>query len=413
MVFFAMKSINFAVIGYGQRGKQMTESVLSEIEDINIVAVCDNYADRADEAADYVEKKIGKRPFSTTDYVQALKFKDVEAVFVATDWETHVEVAIDALKEGLPVALEVGGAYTIESLWNLVHTQESTGTPLMFMENCCFGKEEILVTSMARHGVFGDIVHCHGAYGHYLASEIAEGDARRHYRLRNYLKRNGENYPTHELGPIAKLLNINRGNRMVSLVSVASRAAGMEDYIRLHEDKHADLIGKRFSQGDIINTIITCADGSTISLKLDTTLPRSYSRELTICGTRGRYEMNTNTVYFDSEKEYYDPVEFYRNNFDNLQNFVEKYQHPIWKSITPEEQLVGHGGMDGIEFRVFVDCLRDNKPMPIDVYDAAAWMCITTLSEASIALGGTPQIIPDFTSGAWTYRQPLDVLKLL
>ncbi len=405
-----MKTIKFAVIGYGQRGKQLTDDVLLNMDDVEVIAVCDKYADRASAAADSVECKRGKRPFSTTDYKKLLEVEGIEAVLVASDWETHVEIAIDALKKRIPVALEVGGAYNIDSLWELVHAQENTGTPLMFMENCCFGKWELLVTSLARHGILGDVVHCHGCYGHYLCPEIAGGDINRHYRLRNYLRRNGENYPTHELGPIAKLLNINRGNRMVSLVSVASRAAGMEEYINQNAEKYPDLVGKKFRQGDIVNTIITCADGSTISLRLDTTLPRSYSREFTVRGTRGMYEMNTNSIYLLGEPEEFDQVKFYRENFNNIIRFEEEYQHPMWKAITPEDEAAGHGGMDAMEFRVFVDCLHENKPMPIDVYDAAAWMSITALSEASVAMGGAPQAIPDFTGGAWTYREPEDVL---
>ena len=407
-----MKKIRFGVIGLGCRGISILEPILLNMEDVEVVAVCDLYGDRTEKGAESVAAKTGKRPFATTDYRQILTHEGIDAVYVASDWETHVEVAIDALKAGIAVALEVGGAYSIDSLWRLVHTQEAAGTPLMFMENCCFGRNELLVTSLVRHGFFGDVVHCHGAYAHYLAEEIAGGYQNRHYRLRNYLNRNCENYPTHELGPIAKILNVNRGNRMVSLVSVASRAAGMEDFISQHAEKYPELIGKKFRQGDIVNTIITCADGSTISLKLDTTLPRSYSREFTVHGTRGMYEMNNNLIYLAGEPESFSTAPFYHTQYNNVERFAEEYLHPVWKQMTPEAMRLGHGGMDGIEFRVFVDALHNKTPMPIDVYDAAAWMSVSALSEASVALGGTPQAIPDFTAGAWITRAPEDVLAL-
>ena len=217
-----MKKTAFGVIGLGLRGSSILKNILLNMEDVSVTAVCDSYADRAEAGADLVLEKSGVRPFATTDYRILLKRESIDAVYVASDWETHVEIAIDALREGVPVALEVGGAYSIESLWELVRAQEASGTPLMFMENCCFGRSELLVTALVRHGFFGDVVHCHGAYAHYLAEEIAGGFQNRHYRLRNYLSRNCENYPTHELGPIAQLLNINRGNRMVYLTSMAS-----------------------------------------------------------------------------------------------------------------------------------------------------------------------------------------------
>ncbi len=407
-----MKKVRFGVIGLGGRGISILQPILLHMEDVEVVAVCDLYDDRTEKVANDVAERTGKRPFATTDYRQLLTHEGIDAVYVASDWETHVEIAIDALKAGIAVALEVGGAYSIDSLWRLVHTQEAAGTPLMFMENCCFGRSEMLVTALVRHGYFGDVVHCHGAYAHYLAEEIAGGYQNRHYRLRNYLNRNCENYPTHELGPIAKILNINRGNRMVSLVSVASRAAGMEDYIAQHAEKYPELVGKKFRQGDIVNTIITCADGSTISLKLDTTLPRSYSREFTVHGTRGMYEMNNNMIYLSGEPEAFDTAPFYHKQYNSIERFADEYLHPVWKQMTPEAMRLGHGGMDGIQFRVFVDALLNGTPMPIDVYDAAAWMSVTALSEVSVAMGGVPQAIPDFTAGAFLTRAPEDVLPL-
>ena len=405
-----MKKIRIGVIGYGQRGSWITKNVLLSLNDFEVVAVCDEYEDRTQQAVTDVETITGNRPMASCNYEDILECKGMDAVFVATSWETHVEIAIDAMKKGIPVALEVGGAYSLESLWKMVQTQEETQTPLMFMENCCFGREELLATSMVRNGVFGDVVHCQGAYGHYLPGEIAAGNQIRHYRLRNYLTRNCENYPTHELGPIAKILNINRGNRMVSLVSVASRAAGMEEYINLHKEEFSELVGRKFRQGDIVNTIITCADGSTILLRLDTTLPRHYSRELTVRGIKGLYEQGNNFVHLLGDPEGWDTYKHYQAYNNNAKKYEEKYLPNVWKAITPEQIEAGHGGMDVIEFQVFAECLRENKPMPIDVYDAASWMCITALSEASVAQGGLPQMIPDFTGGMWTRRKPMDVV---
>ncbi|MBQ8213772.1 MAG: Gfo/Idh/MocA family oxidoreductase, partial [Clostridia bacterium] len=358
-----MKKMTFGVIGLGLRGTSILKNILLNMEDVEVVAVCDQYADRTEKSADRVQQKCGKRPFETTDYKTLLAREGIDAVYVASDWETHVEIAVDALKAGIPTALEVGGAYSIESLWTLVRAQETSGTPLMFMENCCFGRSELLVTALVRHGFFGDVVHCHGAYAHYLAEEIAGGEQNRHYRLRNYLSRNCENYPTHELGPIARLFNINRGNQMVTLVSVASRAAGMEDYIAQNADKYPELVGKKFRQGDIVNTLITCADGSTISLKLDTTLPRSYSREFTVHGTRGMYEMNNNMIYLAGEPEAFSTAKFYHEHYNSIERFADDYLHPVWNEMTPESKRICHGGMDWIELRVFFDALRENRPI--------------------------------------------------
>jgi hypothetical protein len=281
----------------------------------------------------------------------------------------------------------------------------------MFMENCCYNRDELLATAIARKGLFGKIIYCSGSYSHDLRSEVTRGKENRHYRLRNYLTRNCENYPTHELGPIAKILNINRGNRMVSLVSVASGSCGMEQYVEDNKDNiNPELIGVKFAQGDIINTIITCENGEQILIRLDTSLPRSYNREFTVRGSKGMFEQTSNSVYFDGQKEFWSPVEY----FDEYKNTAEQFKDMLpdcWSAITQEQLDAGHGGMDYIEFRDFVDRLKAGEEMAIDVYDAAAWMVVTCLSEESIKEGGMPKAIPDFTRGAYKTRPSLDVVK--
>lgn len=405
-------SLNMAVIGLGERGFSLIKDVLVHQPDVNIIGVCDVYADRIDRAMKKIQDVKGNTPFGSTDYKDIFKLENLDAVLVSTAWEYHGEITIYALKKGIPVAMEVGGAYCEEELWELVHTYEETRTPLMFMENCCYDKAECLATKMARAGLFGKIVHMEGSYSHDLRGEIADGDQNRHYRLRNYLNRNCENYPTHEIGPIAKLLNINRGNRFVSLVSVASKAEGMKEYIRKNAEKYPELQGAEFKQGDIVTTIITCANGETVTLKLDTTLPCFYTRSFTVRGTKGFYEQNTHTVFIDdvhNKEEYWTPVESYTKLLNNAKEYEQEYLPDFWKNITKEQLDSGHGGMDYFEFRAFIDALKNDREMPIDVYDAATWMAITVLSEKSIAHGGAPVAFPDFTCGKWIVRQGKDV----
>ncbi len=397
-----MKNINVGFIGLGGRGYGNLRLVLG-MEGITVTAVCDLYEDRTQNAAKAVEEKRGNKPFETLDYKELLAREDVEAVVICTSWDTHVHIAVDGMRAGKAVGMEVGGAYSEEECYDLVNAYEETKSPFMFLENCNYGKNEMFVYNMVKDGVFGEVVHCHGAYSHDLREEITTGREKRHYRLNEYLNRNRENYPTHELAPIAKLLNINNGNRMVSLVSVASKSAGLKQYVDDRKDTivNKDLIGQEFKQGDIVNTIITCENGETISLKLDTTLPRSYSRELTVCGTKARYEENTNMLFLDGDTETFKTTQFYKDNFDSAKKMEEKYMPDIWKEITPEILDAGHGGMDYFVFCDFFDKLRKNEPMPINVYDAVAVMCISYLSEISIANGGAPVEIPDFTKGKY------------
>lgn len=407
-----MKQVNVGFIGLGCRGKLLS-SIVAEMEEANIVAVCDLYEDRQEEAAEMIGQKTGTKPKTCGDYHELLKDDTIDAVIIAASWEAHVPVAIDCMQAGKITALEVGGAYTVEDCYALVEAQERTGTPFMFLENCCYGKFELLSTALVRKGMMGEIVHCHGAYGHDLRSEVLGGRVNRHYRLNNYITRNCENYPTHELGPIARLLGINRGNRMVSLVSVASKAAGLQEFS--HDPRNPDplLAGQKFAQGDIIHTLITCEDGSTISLKLDTTLPRFYSREFTVRGTKGCCLMDINAVLLDDEglEEFFDPQLSVQKYLNNAEQFTE-YLPKIWKDMDKEKTHRGHGGMDYLMLREFFRAVQEGRPMPIDIYDAAAWMVITPLSEQSIARQGAAVEIPDFTNGAWRTRKNTDIVEL-
>lgn len=405
------ENIRVGIIGYGERSRSTDTRITATLPGVTITAVCDLYEDRAQQAYDDVISYGMPAPFKTCRYREVLAREDVDVVLIFSSWESHIPVAIEAMRAGKAVAMEVGGAYTVQDCYDLVKTYEETGVPVMMLENCCYDKNELLVTNMVRRGLFGEIVHCHGSYAHCLRDEITTGAEKRHYRLNNYRYRNCENYPTHELGPIAKLLDINRGNRMVSLVSVASKAAGLKRYIEDHPEKvpNEQLIGMDFAQGDIVQTIITCANGETISLKLDTTLPRKYSREFTVRGTRGMYSEDVNAVVLDGEEE---ENGFYMRDFlNNASKYEAEYLPKLWKKELDPTQKLGHGGMDYFVLDAFFKALREGAPMPIDVYDTAAWMAITPLSEISIKNGGAPVAVPDFTNGAWKTRPRLDVFE--
>lgn len=404
-----MKTVRIGIVGLGQRGKGMLNVFLA-YSYVDVVAICDVYQDRVDEMAKVVLEKRNHEPRKYTDFNEMLLEKEIDAIYVASSWEEHINQAILCMEHHIPVAMEVGGAYSIKDCWRLVNEYEKTKTPIMMMENCCYDKFETLLLNLNQEEKFGEIIHCHGAYSHDLRSEISEGNKIRHYRLRNYISRNCENYPTHELGPIAKLLNINAGNRFVSMVSVASKSKGLKEYIEEGRCSDKSLDGVKFAQGDIISTIITCENGETITLTLDTTLPGYYSRQLEVKGTKGCANQEANMVLFDEPNREelwhpYESIQKYGNNAEQLKDYLPKY----WRDVTPEQISLGHGGMDYFMVGTFLDALLNNKEMPIDVYDAAAWYAITPLSEKSIKNGGRPYQIPDFTRGKYKNRKQTQI----
>ena len=405
-----MNKLRLGIVGLGQRGSSLLRTFLA-FSCVDIVALCDVYSDRVDSANEMVLEKRGVSSKKYSDFNQFLKDTNLDAVIVASSWEEHINQTIQCIKEGIPVGMEVGGAYKVKDCFRLVKAYEKYKTPMMLLENCCYDKFETLLSNLNNEGKFGEIIHCHGAYSHDLREEITNGNIKRHYRLRNYIRRNCENYPTHELGPIAKLLNINQGNRFVSVVSVSSKSRGLETYIQDGKCEDNSLKGVKFKQGDIISTIITCENGETITLTLDTTLPGYYSRQLQIKGTRGFANQESNMILFDEEREeIWQPVETIKKYIDTANNYKD-YLPKYWRDITPEQINLGHGGMDFYMAATFIDCLLNKKEMPIDVYDTASWYVITALSEKSIKHHGKVYKIPDFTKGRYKTRKKTEAFE--
>ena len=396
--------VRVGYIGLGRRGTSMLKRCFAEMKDVEIVWICDLKPEKIKEGLQILAEAGRPVPKTSVDYRDVLADASVDAVLIMSGWDSHVQISLDSMRAGKYTAVEVGVAYDLSECYALVDTYEATGSPLMMLENCCYGRREMMALKMVKEGLFGEIVHCDGGYLHYLNeldlffSKDGVYDTA-HYRAYEYQNRNCEQYPTHELGPISKVLGINRGNRMMTLSSTASKSRGLRAYIKEQVAPEHPLYDKAFRQGDIITTVITCAGGETIRLTLDTTLPRPYySRNFTVRGTKGCCieEGHAATFYLEGMKE---------PTFNNEAEFFEKYDHPLHAEYAKIEALGGHGGIDWLVSRAFIESVKAGTDTPIDAYDTAAWMAIGPLSEASINKGGAPVDVPDFTRGKWFRRE--------
>lgn len=387
--------VGLAVIGLGCRGISQLKTLL-DMPDVRVTAVCDVYPDRTEAGRELVKSRTGAAPFASTEAIACMERGDVDAVIIMTSWETHIPLCIEAMKRGKRPAMEVGGASSVDECWRLVRVSEETGVPVMLLENCCYGETELTLLNMIRQDVFGALVHCAGAYSHDLRDEIGNGDVNRHYRQRHFLRRNGELYPTHELGPIANYLNINRGNRMTALTAMASKSLGLHAWLQKNR-ADSPLRDAAVNEGDVVTTMIRCANGETILLTHDCTLPRFYSRGGVVRGTKGMWMEDGHFIYLDGVT----PVRDWTHAPESDAPYMQKYLHPLWRDYRDFGIRGNHDGMDYLTLRAFIESVQRQSPPPIDVYDAAAWMSVTPLTEASIAAGSLPQPIPDFTDGKW------------
>lgn len=384
-----MEKTVFGIIGLGDRGCDILDT-LSQMKDVEIRAICDFHEDRLARANSMLQKETGKKAQEVRDADELFAMDAIEAVIIATSWDSHIPLALKAMRQGKYAAIEVGPAHNLDECWQLVRTSEETGVPCMMLENCCYGDKELAVLQMIRRGLFGEVTHVRGGYHHdmrWCTTHLYDNSGERAYEN---LHRNGDLYLTHELGPIMNYLGLNRGNRMVTLCSMASKARGMTEYYMNSDVGRAH--PQNFAMGDVITTMIKCASGETILLTHDTCLDRTYSRGGHVQGTKGIWNEEMNAIHIDgrSEKEKWEPFEPY----------LAEFRHPLWRD---KEKYTHwhHGGMDFLMLRALVHSVKEKTPPPIDVYDAATMMAISVLTEQSIAMGSQPVQIPDFTGGRW------------
>ncbi len=392
------ETVNIGIVGVGSRGSHLL-SLLTDVEGVRVTAVCDRLEDRLLAAKNKVSGIYGHEIGAYFDCRKMFREAALDGVIVATSWPSHTGIAVAAMENGIAPAVECGGADSADEAWLLVRTSERTGVPCMFLENCCYMRAELSLLKMVKMGVFGEITYCEGGYQHDLRAMIANRNEARQERWDAYRYKNAELYHSHELGPIMKWLNINRGNRIVSLVSMASKARGLNLYSLEHRGE--PLMAE---QGDVVTTLMKCAHGETIRLTYDTTLPRPYSRGARLQGTKGLWMEDNNGIYIEGLS----PQVPGHGAWEPFTKYLDDpvYEHELWTNYRSAGVKGGHGGCDFLVLSAFADSLRRGIQSPLDVYDAATIMAITPLSAESIASGGRPVPVPDFTDGRWIKREP-------
>ena len=414
-------TVNIGLIGVGLRGTNHLNNLLLR-DDVTIMAICDIDQERIGLNLDLVEKSGKKKPTvfgkNEMDYKNLLELKDLDAVIIATPWLWHTRMAKDAMLAGKYTGLEVSAANTMEECWDLVNVHEQSGTHLMILENVNYRRDVMAVLNMVKQNVFGETMHFRCGYQHDLrfvklndgksayGKGVEFGDkgiSEAKWRTQHSLLRNADVYPTHGVGPIAAMTDINRGNRFESLTSHATKSRGLHNYIVENGGEDHPNAKLNFKMGDVITSTIETANGETIIVTHDTSLPRPYSLGFRVQGTNGLWEVDGNRIYVEGVSE--------PHKWDDADPWLKKYDHPLWVKYGEHATGAGHGGMDFFVIHAFVESVKQQIAPPMDAYDAAAWSAITPLSELSIENNGAPQSFPDFTRGLWVKRKPYNWIK--
>ena len=400
-------TVRVGFIGLGMRGYSAVERFV-HIPGTKIIAICDIDTARVTRS----EKILSNAglPAAATyggeeDSWKALcERPDIDLVYIVTDWKHHAPMAKYAMEQGKHVAIEVPAAMNLDEIWDLIETSERTRKHCMMLENCVYDFFEMNTLNMAQQGLFGEVLHTEGSYIHNL--EEFWPYYWNNWRMDYNREHRGDVYPTHGIGPACQLLDIHRGDRMTTLVSMDTKAVNGPAYI----EKSTGKAPESFANGDHTMTMIRTANGKTIHIQHDVVTPRPYSRMYQLTGTKGFANKYPSEGYaFEPEQISCDSIPDHENlsahgfiSDAQKQALTERYMHPIIKEVGEVAKKVGgHGGMDYIMDYRMIYCLRNGLPLDMDVYDLAEWCSLIPLSAISIENGSAPVEVPDFTRGAW------------
>lgn len=399
--------VRVGFVGIGNRGFDAVKR-MTQIEGVEIKGLCDLRPDRIKMANDFVTAS-GHTPALYHTQPEAWKSMcsrtDIDLVYILTPWSLHTPMALFSMNHDKHVCVEVPAGKTLKELWSLVETSERTRKHCMMVENCCYDFFELTTLNMVRQGFFGEIIHCEGAYIHGLTDILfSKEHFYQMWELEENTKRKGNLYPTHGLGPLCQVMDINRGDKMDYLVSMSSAdfTLGREaERLAALDNFYKPYAGLPFN-GNMNTSIIRTSKGKTIMLQFDVSSPRPYSRIQLVSGTKA------------VALKYPEPARIATGHSwmkeEELQLLYEKFKPEIVKKIgEAAKQVGGHGGMDFIMDWRTIDCLRNGLPLDQDVYDAALWSSVSPLSVWSVANRSSAINVPDFTRGNWVKNTPVDI----
>lgn len=414
MVGFAapkLETVRIGVIGLGMRGPDAVDR-FCHIPGAEVVALCDLHQDRVEKTNEILVRnnkpKAAEYYGGDDAWKELVAREDLDLVYIVTNWQTHVPMALAAMEAGKHVAIEVPAAHTLEDIWALIDTSERTRKHCIMLENCVYDFFELTILNMAQQGVLGDILYAEGGYIHQLEDfwDYYEGD----WRMEFNKQYRGDIYPTHGMGPACQVLNIHRGDKMNYLVSMDSTPKSIPAWLKEHRGES----GEGFQNGQHTLTLIQTELGRTIEIHHDVATPRPYSRQYNVAGTKGyasKYPMPLLALKGESidANTVPDHENLTAHSWlpkDVQERMMEQYKHPIHKELEQiAKEVGGHGGMDYIMDYRLIYCLRNGLPLDMDLYDMAEWSALAPLSAISLEHNSAPVEVPDFTRGYWDLLQ--------
>ncbi len=168
----ANERLRMAVIGAGGMATEHMHSLVEarDIDNLEIVNVCDIYQKRLDKAA----QLTGGKPVK--EYRDVLDNKDVDWVLIAVPEHWHYNMAMDALDAGKHVYVEKPMTHTIQQAHKLVEKVKSTGLKLQVGVQGMSDESYAVANEHIKAGELGKIVLAQIDYSRNYQGDFWAGD---------------------------------------------------------------------------------------------------------------------------------------------------------------------------------------------------------------------------------------------
>ena len=362
-----MKQIKIGIFGIN-RGSDYISSLLANNADI--VAVCDK-----DELwLNKAKERLGDGTAYFTSFDEFLNYP-MDAVLLANYFNEHAPFAVRCLEKGIHVLSECTAAGTMAECVALVRAAEKSKAKYMLCENYPFMKFNREIKRICDGGSLGNILYAEGEYNHPIADDDVNFLRKykpfpRHWR--NYLPRTY--YVTHSLAPIMYATGANPV-RVTAMPVFAPLPDGMP------------VSGTRC--GDRATVITTLNDDDSVFKFTANAGFGAHGNTYRVCGENGQIE-NLRGMGGKIMLRY---------NKWSLPEGMERdnLYEPAWNHKDAELiEKEGHGGGDFLVIQEFLNCIREDKDVPFDVYFATRMSAVGILAHRSQLERGVPYDIPDF-----------------
>src|SRR5664280_3685967 len=119
-------------------------------------------------------------------------------------------------------------------------------------------------------------------------------------------------------------MDVNRGDRFDTLVSMSSISAGLQSYRKEKLEASDPRQQEVYKEGDFNISLIRTVKGRVIELEHNVSNPQPYDRINLIAGTKGIFRDYPPRIFVDGGR---------REDFGPLDPYKEKFTHPYWKQV--------------------------------------------------------------------------------